>query len=400
MTLRNVTKGFPKMSEVVAVDKVDLEHIKLKLVMKTAANFDVKTDGVDVEEIVQAIQVHYKTTLKVGELAQCDVCQGYSSATDSSCPFCGIDFESIDTPEKEEAPPPPVKLEKPKAVKPAKTSKAMAAKAATAVVEAPEPTPEEEQEELPHTDVKPTLALVKTSSTALLHVDDMTVGALDEATQKIVSMKRSAQLSWWQLGRAVAHVFDTGLWKMRVEVKGKVQSQKYKSWEQYCENELQITGATTYSMMKVSKAFTEEQVEKIGGTKLNIVLQAPDLDIPEIMKDVENGATAKVIKEKVKKAREKAGVEKKHVEGHKKMPEKAKPKESGRVTVALVTGKVKLDMFAKPAKKLKDGEEMKIASKVEQEPIAIEELTNGVSRFYSVIRGSKGLQLVIETKRA
>jgi hypothetical protein len=78
-----------------------------------------------------------------------------------------------------------------------------------------------------------------------------------------------------------------------------------------------------------------------------------------------------------------------------KSPIRVIPDDDGRMTVAMVEGEVAIECFAKPAK----GSVPVRARKLSDEPYAVEDMENGVTRRYEVLLRPEGLILKITTSR-
>lgn len=335
-----MSKGAAAKAATVADVKVDLTKVDPTLVKKALKGYGVDTKDLVIDDMAERLQTLNRKSVEPDKLVTCMNCSGCMDNDLDLCPFCGDEGEE-----------------------------ASAEGAATALTKVPE------------------VEIIETP---------MTAKALDEATARIKQLTTDARHGYWRLGKEIFHVFSTKLWAVRM----KHGKQAYRSFEKYCAAELEMAHTTAFNMMGVAEKFTEEQVAKIGGSKLSLLLKAPEIDQDEILDDLNKGASFRDVQAKVKEKRKKRGVTKKAHEGRKKMPAKAGPKPTNRMTVALVTGVATLKMFAKPEQKLKEGEKLeKRAKQVADNPIAIEVMSNGVERYYSITRTSEGLSLKIETKR-
>lgn len=370
-----VKKATAAKAATVATIVLMVETMKEKLVDKALKEADfAPADSVKLDRKAEMLDTHYRKTVAKEKLIACHKCGGHSSDELEACPFCG---------NKEEAP------------------EAAAEKAAGEKV------------------IAPAVALTLVPGTKMAKTGVKTVvaqngvefseKALDEANQRITKLKQEGAANYWQLGMEIASVFDSQLWKARVESGKAVPA--YKSFNQYVVKELRISQPTAYNMMKVAKAFTEDQVGRLGSTKLSFVLSIPDSlqeERDELIQEIEEGASAKEVKAKTRKVRQKHGVDRveRATQPGKtgKMPTSpGRPKgvaKDGKLTVAMVKGVNTLPLYVRPSVKLEPGQlPEKRAKKLGDRPFAIEQLENGVVRYYSVVNASGGLKLRIETMR-
>lgn len=356
------------------VSGVNVSLVKIELVNKALTGLNVDIKDMSASDKVEALQFHGKKLSKA-EKATCAECGGIAALTFPECPFCGDEGEDED--EKEDK-------GKGAVVTPiasAKKKKVVEGKKKTST----------------------STAIVKAGAqqTGLLQ-GEFSEKALDEANAEIEEIKQRAKHTYWELGNALLKVYEKELWKARGLDKGRAT---YTGFNQYIEAEPKISHTTAYNMMEVAKYFTEAQVKKIGGSKLSLVLKAPEADRPALMKEVEKGATSKrKLAKKVKEARKKAKLVKRQIAGRKAIPmnkrEQAAAAGKGSMTIALVEGTKTLELWAKPDKPLKAGEKpTKRAKTLADEPWCLEPMANGAERIYSLVKTSKGLAFRATTRR-
>lgn len=352
------------------VEGVDVTKVKLSIVVKALDDAEIDSKEMTASEKVSALQLYNRKHVARNKLAQCVECGGLGDKDLPSCQFCGdegLEGEGEEEGNKEEE-----NESEDSDVGEAAESHGVRGEKTGKVV---------------------SLAKVKGKSEELSKFDE---NSLDEATARILDLKQRGSKVFWEMGREIGIVYDNQIWKFRMNGK----KGAYTGFTQYAEKELKISKTSAFSMMDTAKKFSETQINKFGGTKLSLLLTAPTKDQPEIMQEIEKGASAKQVREKIKQTRKKAKLNKRQTKV--KAPKgKVHRSSTGRMTVAMVDGKKTLSMFAKPEKKLAEGEKLeKHAMKVNDIPFAIEEMDNGVVRFYTVTLGPKGLKLEIETKRA
>ena len=328
------------------------DKMKPELVDKALEEAGVKVGGsANATRRAEMLDTHYRKTVPKEELIACHVCHGSSNEFAPSCPFCGSSGDDAGQNGKAEAAIVPV----------------------SAAAE---------------TNAKVARGLAKVGA-----VTDFTVKALDEANKRILELKLAGALSYWRLGSELGKVFDAQLWKTRVDESGKTL---YKAFNQYVERELQISAPSAYAMIDTAKHFTEEQTKRFTRSHLHWVLKAPEAARDEIMQEVEKGAKLSDLKKRVRQARKQHGRPK---TGRKEIKTK-NPGRKAKLTMALSFGTVVLPLYAKPKEKLEPGKlPDRRAKKLSDLPFALEEVANGVVRYYQVVNAAGGWKLKIETRR-
>lgn len=338
------------------VQGVKVEKVKIALINKALKDAGIEIGEMSATEKVEALQFHNKKA--AGDKATCGVCGGVAPEDLEACPFCGDEGVEDD----------------------AKTGKR--AKLATVT----------------------SLAVVKEKAGKIVPKGvlrfepvEMTEKALNEITERAKKIGERAKHDYWDMGRVLGTVYESSIWKLRTKGGKPV----YTSFNQYVAAEIGVHPQTAFNMIDVAKAFPESKIKEIGGSKLSLVLKAPEAERDSIMKEIEAGAGHRQVKAKVDKARKKHKVIKRDT-GRKKMPvgKQTKKRIDGRMTVAMVEATKSFELWAKPAKKLKEGEKpTKRAKNLGDEPWAIEKLANNVERIYSIVHSSQGWKLKIETRR-
>jgi hypothetical protein len=363
-------------SSKVDVGAVNVELVKRELIERVLVGQGESPKvmkGHSLEGLITILQNGYQASLSKKDLTQCTECKGISPLALDSCPYCGFAGadDDADEAEHEEEKDPKDTIE-----------------ARGEVV-----FPERESGIVKKNDKLATIAFSEK--------------ALDEATGRILKLKQQGANTFWQLGHELGEVYKADLWKARLDAK-KV---KYKTFKQYVDSEIKISMPHVMNMIDVAKDFTEAQVAHVGGTKLSLLLQLPPslkTERQEVMEEIERGASHRDVKDKVRKLRQKHGVksigkERRTKRGLSNPTGKGGRKGTGRMTVSMAEGVVRLNMYAKPEHKLKDDEKLedqKRAKNVGDEPIAVEQLPNGLTCVYSVLKSSKGWVLKIERVRS
>lgn len=220
---------------------------------------------------------------------------------------------------------------------------------------------------------------------------------LNEAVARIQALKVKAFTNYWQLGRELIDVETRGLWKHRVTERG---VGAYKTWTQFCEVELGFAPQYVYRLIDVAKRFTEADVQRIGTSKLMIMLRLPASEEKRLLPAAAAKTTAEVRDEVAQRAlpgkrqtgRTAKGGAGTHKPGAKAGGKKADPSKT-KVTVASLFGRVEIPLVKagtkRPARALTDS------------PSGEETLLNGTVQTYLLTRNDDGqLVLVVERRRA
>jgi hypothetical protein len=237
-----------------------------------------------------------------------------------------------------------------------------------------------------------------------------TTSKLDEAVTEVHRLKGDTAGAYWELGLKVAEIYDSKLWQLRVDDKGKV---KWKGFDAFCHHELGFEPRQAYKLMDGSRKFSRDQAVAIGRKKLQLIAAAPEEDQPALVRKAEEGATVREMISEVQKIKQEkghvrpsrgAGAGAGVVRKSKDKPAPEKPA-AERITVATAAGKVvvKLHAATKMTPKQKRGEDLAeapYAKRLADGPLGREELSNGVVVVYRVVEGRKGLELHVTRERA
>lgn len=287
-------------------------------------------------------------------VAMCDNCGGVSDVEfGDACPFCGVGEEEAKDVDSEEVPPP-----KPEAPKP----------------------------------IAPTLLGVSTPAIELPG-QIKTEADLDETVREALAHKAAAASQMWLLGSVLRRIQEQKAYTLR-QKDGKAA---YSTWNQFVEIELGISPSYSYRLIEVATKFSREDVDRIGPTKLHVVLHVPSSERPALMQAAEDGKSVRELKELAEKANEAAPPPSKSKatkpgKTGKKPQKAALPPLKSKVTIATLIGRVELLPLRKNGKtaRLKIGE-----------PLVVEEdLLNGVVQRYVVMNNEAGdVLLVVERTR-
>ena len=312
------------------------------------------------KDAVAALASYYNLNQK-GDIAQCDVCGGRSPADLSCCPYCGDGAEVEAKAEVVTEPKAEAKAEakaevvtEPKA----EAKKGRTKKAKEVVTEPKAEATAEAKAEAKAEVVTETKAIVKASSkTAIaLETPAFATAKLDAAVADVQSAKARGAVAMWDLGAKIARIYDEQLFKSRLADDGKPV---YKGFEAFVVAELGMSHTNAFSLMDVAKAFTSEQVAKLGTTKLSLVLKAPDESREEILGKAAHKSVREVADE-VKAARAEKG--KPAPKSDRKQPhgdtgEKVRKAKRAEGTIDLPARKLSITLLTesgKPAKRLAD----------------------------------------------
>lgn len=277
-------------------------------------------------EQVAALVLWYRQVTPKAELGDCSTCGGDSDMRLDACPFCG-DSEV--------------------------TSAASAA---------------------PPSDDEPSEAEVK--ATLAKH----TVGELDANVRCVHTLKAKAARGIWELGDAIRFNYERHLWKLRLNKKG---APVFKTFRQFVQAEYAMTHVHAHRLMRVAAAFTREEMEGVGVTKLNLLLQVPPDKRDPLVQAAKQGAS---------RAQLSAAVQKMKDDDKIKRPR-------GALTCAMAPGLTTIPLMKRPP--TDKPKIRKPAKTLTDDPFAVEALANEVMVRYQITRNQKGeLMLAIERRRA
>jgi len=328
--------------------------------------------GITLREKVKLVETHQVETVPDDNLSEpCTVCGGESDTKLAACPFCGaagidgmvdgkpVEAEGHVVPDTEGPP------------KEAKKSRKKRSEAGPPEVESP-------------------------PSTTLAADHPLEVGIA-----RVFEAKRAGANCMWDLGRALIGIFEHNLWKHRVDANGKP---KYRGWNQFVQEELEIVPSYSYRVMDVAANFSREQFVSIGVKKLTYLLGIGDQDRKELIaRTRDEKLTAEQLADIVSKMNKSGKKPKGRTAAATQAAadKAAKRKEGQGVTAIVALGRQTVPLFARPSKangKGKD-EKPKHAKKIADDPHGQLELHNGVVMHFRLMMGAKGLNLVVETRR-
>lgn len=320
--------------------------------------------------LVAGLTEYFKKNTAAPDLADCDVCGGVSDVRLDACPFCGVgegtdNGAAANSAEKEQANVATTTGTKGGKSKGKADKGAKAAKPNGAAAKAAKP---------------PKAAIVKVPEALPVGV---TVEKLDHAVADVSRLKGEAGVAGWALGKKIAEIYDGQLWKARTHADG---TPMYKHWNQFCQGELNMVPGNAYNLMDVAKAFTADQVQALGTTKLGFILKAPPEAQPQLL---EAAATHSKRELEKKVAAVKTG---RRDTGRKATPAgvpgaKGLKSKKDNITVAAIAKKHTVPLFCKPER---GQEPSKRARKLGDVPVGWLDLTNGVTAKFAVIEGTSG----------
>ena len=389
-----------------------LDKVVEPMVDEHLAKHDLVVEGDGLREKCDRLAAYYAQKIPAARLLNCTTCGFDSDRDEQCCPFCGdgevvepetsgkAEAVAAEVPKGEEA------SKKPRSAAPASKKTNGAAKSSDGE-KAPPSVPAAPKSGAAETTTGPdgqalVLARKGKKSETVVATEAHVVSAeeLDKAIDEVQKAKQAAVFSYWELGRAIFLIYER---KLFLERRDGSNNPKYKNWSQFVSTELRMTPAYSYKLMDVAANFTREDVEAIGTTKLGILLKLPEAARAELVEKAKKGLPRSKLADEVRKL---AGSGPRRETGRKKTPagggRKAKPAggdaPDGSITVAMVLGRVKIPLFARPKKA---GAAELRAKKLGDDPHGVEQLANGVEVRYVVTTTAKGeLQLVIERRRS
>lgn len=453
-TRKAVKSGRKNMVGGFLVDKVDDDVMRRYI---SEHELEVDTD-VTAEQLAVALYSHFKETVEENDLVRCDNCEGVSGATETMCPFCGdtgdVEDEEVSASgeEAEEETAEETEEEAPKQEEAVKKKAEETEEEETEETEETEEAEEaEETEEETTTDteeaseeeepevqaaqvvrrrgrppgvknkkaavaapvekkkmstaqvngvssVKKSVELVKTKSSSL------SARALDHAVADVKRLKGSSAESYWELANKILEINTKQLWKLRLDDNGK---SRYRSFDAFVHAELNMSPQHAYSAMDIAKGYeTAEEIREIGATKALLLLKVAPEDRKKLTAKAKAGATARELKQDVKKSRAEKGSPKgdspKAKAGAKGAATKAKVNEvkSEKITIASIEGSKTIKLYKKPESlRALDFSTLTRAQNIKDQPFGRYEMANGVVQYFSVINKEGVWCLKIETRR-
>lgn len=283
------------------------------------------------EEKVRRIAGHFKTVAKK-DLLECSECGGDSTSDFDVCPYCGAEDEE------------PKSAPKPKA-----SSRGTS---------------------------KPVKAEVITGPASKYTVKD-----LDDSVAAIRTLMVSTAKTMWELGRAIRSNHDKKLWELRLDDEGNLVHRNFK---QFCRDEFGLSHTHAYNLMDISATFTKEDVEKVGVTKLGLVLKAPEKHRSKLLERAKKGASKADMEQAVRRIKDRQSQGppgKEHAE---------------RVTIAIAQKRKTMPLFKRPTKK----DELPVpAKRIADQPWAEWQLANDVKLMVRLTTNTKGDWVLISEFR-
>lgn len=387
--------------------RIDLDQVKEAIIDKYLAHYGLEVKG-RLNAKVNALEKFTLSTEPVNvpeanHSLPCTVCGGVSDVNLPECPYCGtVDVEDVPTNIPTNA------------VAAAETSDPVE------VVTSPEPAAENAEPAAAAPDVEPQTEVVQSSKKKqkLTRVEKpkKTNGAsqttttelvaakeLDDAVTRVHDALKHGANSYWELGRALGDIFDRQLWKQRIEG-GK---QKYSSWALFCRDELGMGAANTFSVMDAARAFSKEDFEELGHSKLRLLLQLPKERQQMLAQEARKGQLPRARLKEIVDAEKPA--EPRHTgrqtrttaattAAAEKRAARRLPKPQGELTAVSQLGRSTHKLYARPNPKKPDAKPSRAVS-VTQDPWCEVTLVNGVIERFTVMKSADGLKLIIDRRR-
>lgn len=214
--------------------------------------------------------------IAAADVVQCDACNGFSPTSLDECPYCGEKgVEGADEPASSQIvkAEPSAPIVKTTSAKVKATAKVKAAKAGKSKPEEP-----------------------ASPATEVVHAVVRTEKDLDRAVEKVKRLNAGMVRNAWELGNELRQIHAEKLYLQRVDASG---APKHKTWSQFVTKELDLTPSYTHSLMDISAAFTQTEVEKIAVRKLRMIVQVPKEYQAELTRRASEGATQGELAESV-----------------------------------------------------------------------------------------------------
>jgi hypothetical protein len=413
------------MTEEKTVYTVRMRRVKPSVVARHLEKCGLPVDG-PIDEQVKRLVEHVKELVKGGQLpkerlAACDTCGGFSDMMEDECPYCG-DAEMSDDSVESAAKQPSV--EKP-AEKPARTRSQAKADNGKKAAEKPEkkagpaakgnaPPGEKMAEEKPlraskakksaggskvavkpagkskAADKKAEPAVIETTGETVELAAGLSEKDLDESVGRLAQAAVDTASGLYRYGQELQRIHDTGLWKLRQRAGSKNGGPAYKSFEQFCRDEVKLSRQHAYRLMAVTKGYTEKQLEQYGLSKLHLALQVPEELRSQVLGD--GSASTRSMSEAARRLAQ-GETAARHT------PPVPKADKDRAVTVAIVPGITEVPMWKRPTGDWPKGKPTTPATSIKDEPWFRLPLTNDVVLTVRLTRTDKGEILAIVEHR-
>lgn len=366
----------------------------------------------DLPAVVKGLEVHFAKNTPADKLANCDVCNGWSDESLPSCPYCS---DGGDPAPKESGIVPAVEATEIDATaieasgvdlgpeKPGKRKKKSGGVLSTA-----DQKPTEVDAEVPaetESAEKQAKKPKPTSAPSLVLAGGRVIASERELDDEIAKFKaeiQSGSSAYYRAGIHLVKIRDR-LWQQRT-AEGKP---KYKSFEQFCREEFDISKTLAYRIMRVVESFSQEAFQQYGPRTLMILVSAPKEEHAALLARAESGATTRELEAEVKKIRNDKGItvlDPKAGSGKSSPTAKAtaaaaesrKKKESAAITAGFKQEQGTIDLLAKPTKK---GVDPVPAREIADLPYGTIECMNGVKIYLAVKQKPTGEMQIRYTVR-
>lgn len=358
--MQTTTTSEAKIGE--RVHGVDLGKVDTKHLAKQLKRLGVETaKGEGAKSLVTRLAAYYQQHPPKEMTDACEICGGESDYALQACPFCGLD--DSDTASHS----------------PDRSSKALAARPSNGEIDRD----------------------LRGASELKAERD------LDERVDEVNALKGSVVVSHWHLGKKIAEIYDTDLWRMRTEKggDGKVKA-RWKTFDSFCHHELGMTPKNAHWLMDVSREFSEAQMRAFGPARLGLVLQLPEAAKEEALEELEErrregkAMPKRELEEKVRKIKKETGFKRPGKGAHGGAREGAGKPKSEKITVAQLVGRWTHVMYKKPATRKWEEKDLAKAKRVADAPFCVRELPNNCTETFHLSTDAEGhLKLTVEIRR-
>jgi hypothetical protein len=363
-----------------------------------------------VPDLIRSMETHFEHSKK--ELVQCDKCFGWSPPDLDECPYCGVG-EDDDTPvvaepvamstvQSSEVIKNPMEIDAsamdPELLVTESEKKPSRKKNGTTVVEAEAREPKKAPPAM-----KPSAPLVSILAGGKSLSSEK---ELDESIARFNAAATAGGDTIWLMGVELTKMRDS-LWQQRTEA-GKP---KYRSFNQFVQEELEVSKSLAYRFMRIIENFSREQIQKYGSQILKVLVAAPKEEHQALLEKADNGATTRDLQEEVNKIRETKGIAVMETgataaaaAAGRTMPSAAATAAAAktrRKAAAAITIGFQAEQFTcKALARAKRGEDERPAKTLEDQPYCVVEGINGVRQFIAVkTRPTGEIEFKITLKR-
>jgi hypothetical protein len=212
----------------------------------------------------------------------------------------------------------------------------------------------------------------------------LSVDLLDEQIAIVREASVAGAQAQYRFGMAIQKIAEEKLWMLRVDDEG---VPKFRSFQQFCKEELATTRMSAHRALDVVKEFKDEsELENLSTRQVRLILDVPKEKRGEMIEAAKSGEAGAKLSERADKLRG----------GREKLPE---PKKG--TVVNIVMGRSRLKMYKRPTSgtaKVGDTTDAVRAKKISDSPWCVMDLPNKVRMLIRFGLDKQGEALIAEVE--